>query len=78
MSSYSAEDRHPSTQQILRYFTHAHLPEDLAVISRKFHNLAHELLPLLPDSPELTVAHRKLLEGKDAAVRAAVDARGSK
>jgi hypothetical protein len=68
--------RHPSTVQLLRYFDYRHLPADLGVVSMQFHHLAHELADRLPDSPELTVALRKLLEGKDAAVRAALTAGG--
>jgi len=68
--------RHPGTVQLLRWFEYSHLPADLGVVSMQFHHLAHELADRLPDSPELTVALRKLLEGKDAAVRAALDAGG--
>jgi hypothetical protein len=62
---------HPSVSQILPHFNYEHLPEELQAISKKFHELAHELANEL-EGPELTVALRKLLEGKDAAVRAAV------
>ena len=68
-------DRHPGTVSLLRYFDYRHLPSDLGVVSMQFHHLAHELADRLPDSAELTTALRKLLEGKDAAVRAAIDAR---
>jgi gamma-glutamyl:cysteine ligase YbdK (ATP-grasp superfamily) len=68
--------RHPGTVQLLRWFDYQHLPADLGVVSMQFHHLAHELVDRLPDSPELTVALRKLLEGKDAAVRAALAAGG--
>ena len=58
----------------LRYFTYDHLRDGkLRDTSRRFHELAHELNALLPDGPEKAVALRKLLEGKDAAVRAALD-----
>lgn len=70
----SGPQRHPSTVQLLRYFRYDHLPTELGVVSMQFHHLAHELVDRLPDSPELTVALRKLLEGKDAAVRAALEA----
>lgn len=65
-------DRHPSTTGVLRWFEHAHLPEHLAQVSGRFADLADDLVDALPDSPELTVALRKLLEAKDAAVRCAV------
>jgi len=63
---------HPSTEHILRYFDFAHLPPHLAEVSRPFAALANDLANTL-DGPELTVALRKLLESKDAAVRAALD-----
>lgn len=70
--------RHPGTVQLLRWFDYRHLPADLGVVSMQFHHLAHELVDRLPDSPELTVALRKLLEGKDAAVRAALPPPGER
>lgn len=57
---------------ILRYFHFAHLPPQLQVISVKFYEIVCELLVLLPRNAERTVALRKLLEAKDAAVRANV------
>jgi hypothetical protein len=62
---------HPSTTAILRHFEYTHLPPHLQMTSRLFHLLAHDLAASL-DGPELTVALRKLLESKDAAVRAAL------
>lgn len=56
--------------QILRYFHYAHLPPQLAEHSRPFCELAARLVRTLPRNPERTVALRKLLEAKDAAVRA--------
>jgi len=60
----------PSREHILQFFTFAHLPGELAEISRPFAELAHGLVMSLPRNPERTVALRKLLEAKDAAVRA--------
>lgn len=57
-------------EPILRYFGYDHLPEHLQVISKPFHDLAYHLVEMVPRNPERTVALRKLLEGKDAAVRA--------
>ena len=69
-------------EHILQFFTFAHLPPTLAAVSRPFAVLAHDMVgePLdgvtadparaLPRNPERTVALRKLLESKDAAVRA--------
>jgi hypothetical protein len=56
----------------MQYFEFKHLPQKLQVISEKFHALAHDIAETLPRNPERTVALRKLLEGKDAAVRAAL------
>ena len=38
----------------------------------QFHNLAYHLADNMPANPELTVALRKLLEAKDAAVRSRI------
>lgn len=57
-----------------RYFVYEHLPAGpLKVTSARFAHLAGELDAELPDGPEKTVALRKLLEAKDAGVRAALD-----
>jgi hypothetical protein len=57
---------------ILQFFAHSHLPPHLAEVSRPFGELAERLATCLPDNPERDVALRKLLEAKDAAVRAMV------
>lgn len=57
---------------ILRFFATAHLPEELAQVSHPFKVLATELDRDLPNGPEKSVALRKLLEAKDAAVRASL------
>jgi len=61
---------HP--EPILEYFTYEHLPAKLKPVSQAFGELAHKLVAELPPGPERSVALRKLLEGKDAAVRAAL------
>lgn len=59
---------------ILRYFEFAHLRDGpLRDTSSMFHELAVELDSSLPDGAEKSTALRKLLESKDAAVRAALD-----
>lgn len=68
------ENRHPSTTHLLRYFEYSHLPEHIQPYSEPFRALAHGLLEVLPDGPELTAGLRKLLEAKDCIVRAALDA----
>lgn len=64
--------RAPSTVHIVQFFSYAHLRDPLARVSEIFERAAITLLAMLPDGPELTVALRKLLEAKDAAVRAAL------
>ena len=59
-------------EHILQFFTYEHLPEHLANISKPFADLAHDIVVKLPRNPERTVALRKLLEAKDAAVRARI------
>ncbi len=59
-----------SGESILQFFAYAHLPDHLKVISERFADMAIEMIGNLPRNPERTVALRKLLEAKDAAVRA--------
>jgi hypothetical protein len=61
----------PQTEHIRQFFAFDHLPERLQAISRPFAEQADRILEL-PRNPERTVALRKLLESKDAAVRAAL------
>lgn len=65
---------HPGTAHILQFFAYEHLPPHLQAVSKPWCDLAREQAESLPDNPEKTVALRKLLEGKDAAVRAVVSA----
>lgn len=58
---------------ILRYFAFDHLPHPLGEISSWFFQLATSLDLELPAGAEKSTALRKLLEAKDAAVRAALD-----
>lgn len=61
---------HPATEHILQFFKYAHLPDALQRISKPFCELAHWMVDHDDlGGPELTVALRKLLEAKDAAVR---------
>lgn len=61
---------------ILRYFTHAHLPEHLQAISRPFCELAWEMTKEPPINcaaqDETAEGLRDLLRAKDCFVRAAV------
>ena len=70
---------------IMQYFAFEHLPEKLQKVSKPFCDLARAIVGdergmpegtsiqfPLPRSPERMVALRKLLEAKDAAVRASI------
>lgn len=71
------EEKAPAVQQsepvehIAQFFAYNHLPEKLQMVSKPFGDLAALVLQL-PRNPERTVALRKLLEAKDAAVRATI------
>ena len=58
------------TEHIMQFFAFTHLPPALQDVSKPFCNLADAIVAHLPRNPERTVALRKLLEAKDAAVRA--------
>jgi hypothetical protein len=60
------------TEPILQFFAYSHLPPALAEVSRPFCELAANVVATLPRNAERTVALRKILEAKDAAVRAAI------
>jgi hypothetical protein len=57
---------------ILQFFHYAHLPAALQERSKPFCLLARLIVDSTPRNPERTVALRKLLEAKDANVRAFV------
>ena len=59
-------DREP----ILKFFTYDYLPPRLAQVVVTYRAMAETLVEVLPRNPERTVALRKLLESKDAAVAA--------
>jgi hypothetical protein len=54
---------------IMQFFKYDHLPAEKQAVSKPFGELA-EVIHQLPRNPERSVALRKLLEAKDAAVRA--------
>lgn len=72
--------------RMLQFFAYEHLPAHLQMVSKPFHDLAWAIVmgdnvpesgtvtigTLVPPNPERTVALRKLLEAKDAAVRAMI------
>ena len=57
-------------EPIMQFFAFDHLPLPLREVSKKFAALAYVTYDSVPRNPERTVALRKLLESKDAAVRA--------
>lgn len=57
---------------ILKFFEYGHLPPMLQQYSAPFGIAARFIITALPRNAERTVALRKLLEAKDAAVRAAL------
>lgn len=61
---------HQAISSVLRFFEYSHLPQHLQEVSKPFCDLANIVANKVPDSQETTVALRKLLEAKDAAVRA--------
>lgn len=74
-SSSNRVPKHPSVEHVIQFFEFGHLPEPLRAVSLGFAALATKVANNAPDDPETTVALRKLLESKDAAVRAMVSVR---
>ncbi len=62
--------------RMMKWFQYSHLPEKLQAVSKPFFLLADGICQDVQAGPERTVALRKLLESKDAAVRAAVNPGG--
>ncbi|HAH2665365.1 TPA: hypothetical protein HIS12_000291 [Escherichia coli] len=55
---------------IMKYFNYEHLPTSLKEVSKLIGDLARVMDESLPDGPEKSAGLRKLLEAKDALVRA--------
>ena len=68
----STEKPATAPDHIIQFFHFGHLPTHLQEVSRPFADLATMVVARLPRNPERTVALRKLLEAKDAAVRASI------
>jgi hypothetical protein len=66
------------SEPILQFFKYDYLPKHLQEISAPFGDMANMIAMSLPRNPERTVALRKLLEAKDAAVRARLYVDGPK
>jgi len=62
--------------RMMKWFAYAHLPEKFQAVSKPFGDLAQNIVSTIEPGPERTVALRKLLEAKDAAVRAVVSPGG--
>jgi hypothetical protein len=70
MADTQAPTPPPGPDHIEQFFAYEHLPPHLQEASKPFAELAKLIIRELPRNPERTVALRKLLESKDAAVRA--------
>lgn len=62
----------PAPEPIIQFFASEHLPPALQAVSGPFGDVALWIIHCLPRNAERTVALRKLLEAKDAAVRASI------
>ena len=63
-------------ERMMKWFSYDHLPPTLQSTSSGFFFLAEKIVSEVAAGPERTVALRKLLEAKDAAVRAVVNPGG--
>lgn len=63
-------------ERMMKWFAYTHLPQPLKSVSQQFHALAQNVVADIEPGPERTVALRKLLEAKDAAVRAKLNPGG--
>ena len=68
------ERGHDEPNRMLKWFSYEHLPQDLQPVSKLLAEAAERLDTMLPECAEKTAGLRKLLEGKDALVRAAIKA----
>lgn len=64
---------HPSVTSLLQWFECDHLAEEIQPLVRGFRDLAHTMAAC-GKGPELSAGLRKLLEAKDCAVRARLEA----
>ncbi len=63
-------------ERMIKWFAFDHLPDNLKEVSAHFAELANKICLLIEPGPERTVALRKVLEAKDAAVRARLNPGG--
>lgn len=57
---------------VMQFFKYDHLPEAMQAVSKPFGDLAAHIVHTVPRNPKRTKSLNKLLESKDAAVRAAI------
>lgn len=57
---------------MMQFFSFSHLPEHLQKISKPFHDMAQQIVDLMPANAERAVGLRKLLESKDCIVRCSI------
>jgi hypothetical protein len=67
-----SEVKPTSEEHIIQFFGYSHLPVHLQGTSKLFSDVADAIVATVPRNPERTVALRKLLEAKDASVRALI------
>lgn len=67
-----AGNAHAGQEQLLQYLQYANDPTELQPVSSSLYQAAMRIMGTVPRNPERSVALRKLLEAKDAAVRAAL------
>lgn len=60
---------------IMKYFAYSHLPEKLQSVSKPIGELAEKMDNELPDCAEKSAGLRRLLEAKDALVRAQLESK---
>lgn len=63
-------------ERMMKWFEFAHLPDHLKETSSFFWDVACKVVATVEPGPERTVSLRKLLEAKDAAVRAKLNPGG--
>ena len=70
MSDERSEER--TKERMLSWFVYDHLKGELQGVASQFRDMAETIASTIERGPERTVALRKLLEAKDAAIRAVV------
>lgn len=67
--------RHPATVEACQWLEFDHLPSELQAVASSFAENAKRILALVPDGPQLTLCIRAMVQAKDCAVRAVINAR---